>query len=154
MIDRWLNATSPLADSFVAGFGDGPELIISPDAFEKIQRWPADAPYARTLLDYAGVETLSELVHVTGDSSGGRLVTSGRSFQGGYRLVPRHLAVDDGHGGYEHKRKRQKCGTGNGPTRYKCRISGCGHAWNPELSAIHHDGWSRCVCGCAAYPEA
>ena len=71
VIALWRDGRSPLGDSFVAGFGDGPKIIILTDAFRKIQKWDKDAPYARTLLDYAGVEKLSELVHVKGDSSGG-----------------------------------------------------------------------------------
>ena len=112
----WSTAGSPLADSFVAGFGDGAKLIILTDAFEKIQKWDAGAAYARELLRYAGVTTLSELVLVKGDSSGGVKVPGARAFAGGYHYVPKHLAVDDGHGGFAPK--RQKCGTGNGPTLY------------------------------------
>ena len=89
-----------------------------------------------------------------GDSSDGVPVSSGRPFSGGYKFVPKDQAIDDGHGGYELKRKKAKRGTGNGPTRFKCHRSGCGHAWNPELSAIHPDGWTKCVCGAHAMPEA
>jgi hypothetical protein len=154
VIALWRDARSPLADAFVAGFGYGPNLLISEDAFQKIQKWPADAPYARTLLDHAGVQTLSELVHVTGDSSTGVKVPGARPFAGGCHLVPKDQAMDDGHGGHVRKPKRQKLGTGNGPARFKCHRSGCGHAWNPELSAIHRDGWARCKCGAQAKPEA
>ena len=152
VIGRWRDGRSSLADAFVVGMGDGPNLLCSLDVFEKIQKWDADADYTRTLLDHAGVETLSELVHVTGDSSTGVLVSSGRPFSGGYRLVPRDTATEDGHGGFKHKPKKPKRGTGNGPTRFKCHR--CGSAWNPELSAIHREGWSRCVCGTNAKPEA
>ena len=155
VIDSWRRAKSPLADSFVSGFGDGAELIILTDAFRKIQKWDKDADYARTLLRYAGVETLSELVHVKGDSSDGRLVPNGRPFSGGYRLVPKHLAVDDGHGGYEPKRKKAKRGTGNGPTLYTCHR--CGHAWNPDLSAINQGskkGQAQCECSTWVKPPA
>ena len=68
--------------------------------------------------------------------------------------MPRDRAIDDGHGGYKLKRKKARIGTGNGPTRYKCHRSECGHAWNPELSAIHREGYARCRCGAKAKPEA
>ncbi len=154
VIDLWCRGESPLGDSFVAGFGDGAKLIILTDAFRKIQKWDADADYARVLLRYAGITTLSELVHVKGDSSDGRLVSSGRPFSGGYRLVPKHLAVDDGHGGYEPKRKKAKRGTGTGPTRFTCHRSECGHAWNPDPDAIRSDGRTVCVCGTYVAPPA
>jgi hypothetical protein len=154
VIDSWRRAKSPLADSFVSGFGDGAKLIILTDAFEKMQKWPAGAPYARTLLDYAGVETLSELVLVKGDSSDGRLVPNGRPFSGGYRLVPKHLAVDDGHGGYEPKRKKVKRGTGNGPVEFTCHR--CGHTWRPEVfsKAKGHEGQAQCQCLAFVKPPA
>ena len=66
--------------------------------------------------------------------------------------MPRDTAVPDGHGGFVHKPKKARRGTGNGPTRFKCHR--CGHAWNPDPEAIHGDGWSRCVCGTQAKPEA
>ena len=153
VIDSWRRAKSPLADSFVSGFGDGAKLIILTDAFRKIQKWDKDAPYARTLLDYAGVEKLSELVHVKGDSSGGVKVMGSRPFAGGYHYVPKHLTIDDGDGGHVFKRKKPKLGTGNGPTRYACHR--CGHAWNPELSAINQGsrkGQAPCQCGAWVKP--
>ena len=141
----------------MSGFGDGAELIILTDAFRKIQKWDKDAAYARTLLRYAGVETLSELVHVKGDSSDGVKVPGARTFAGGCRLVPKHLAMDDGHGGYVRKPKKAKLGTGNGPTRFTCHR--CPHAWNPEPSAISQSqgpttGRARCVCGAWVKPPA
>ena len=159
VIVNWREGKSPLGDSFVSGFGDGPKLIILTDAFRKMQKWPADAPYARTLLRYAGVETLSELVHVKGDSSDGVKVPGARPFAGGCHLVPKHLAVDDGHGGHVRKRRKIRVGTGNGPTRFKCHRSECGHAWNPELSAIvaqgrREAGKARCVCGTYVAPPS
>ena len=108
----------------------------------------------RELLAFAGVGSLSELVHVSGDASDGVNVSSGRDWSGGDRYVPRDTAEPDGHGGFKRKPKKARTGTGNGPTRFKCHISGCGHAWNPELSAIHRDGWTKCVCGAKAKPEA
>jgi len=153
VIDRWLNATSPLADAYVVVFGDGSNLLTSEDAFQKIQKWPADAPYARTLLDYAGVQTLSELVHVTGDSSTGVKVPGARPFAGGCSLVPKHLAMDDGHGGHVRKPKKAKRGTGNGPTRYTCHR--CTHAWNPDPEAINQGskkGQAWCPCGALVKP--
>ena len=152
----WSTAGSPLADSFVAGFGNGKELLISGDAFRKIQKWDEDAPYARTLLDYAGVKTLSELVLVTGDSSTGVNIPWGRGFAGGARLVPKHRAMDDGYGGFKHKPKKAKVGTGNGPTRYVCHR--CGHAWNPDPDAINQGsqkGKARCgTCDTWVKPPA
>ena len=138
----------------MSGFGDGAKLIILTDAFRKIQKWDAGAPYARTLLDHAGVETLSELVHVKGDSSDGVKVTGARPFAGGCHLVPRHLAVDDGHGGHVRKPKRQKTkrGRGNGPVEFTCHR--CGHAWNPDPDAIQADGTARCLCNCHVKPPA
>ena len=150
VIDLWRLARSPLADAFVAGFGYGPNLLISEDAFRKIQQWPADAPYARTLLRYARVKTLSDLVLVKGDSSDGVKVPGARAFAGGYDFVPRHRAVDDGHGGFAPKRKKAKRGTGNGPTRYACHR--CPHAWNPDADAIYSDGTTTCPCGVLVKP--
>ena len=152
VITSWRRAKSPLADSFVAGFGDGAKLIILTDAFEKIQKWDAGAAYARELLRYAGVTTLSELVLVKGDSSGGVKVPGARAFAGGYHYVPKHLAVDDGHGGFAPK--RQKCGTGNGPTLYKCHR--CPNEWRPERFKESHGrgGYAVCTCGALVAPPA
>ena len=155
VIDLWHTARSPLADAYVVVFGDGPNLLTSEDAFQKIQKWPADAPYARTLLDHAGVQTLSELVHVTGDSSTGVKVPGARPFAGGCSLVPKHLAMDDGHGGHVRKPKRQKAGTGNGPVEFTCHR--CGHAWNPDPDAINQGskkGMARCKCDTWVKPPA
>ena len=150
VIRHWREAKSPLADSFVAGLGDGAKLIISEDAFRKIQKWDKDAAYARTLLRYARVEKLSELVLVKGDSSDGVNVLDSRPFAGGHRFMPKHLAVDDGHGGFAPKRKKAKRGTGNGPTRYACHR--CPHAWNPDPDAIYSDGTTKCPCGALVKP--
>ena len=69
--------------------------------------------------------------------------------------MPRDRAIDDGHGGYKLKRKKARIGTGNGPTRYKCHRSECGHAWNPEPDAINAaEGWAQCVCWAKVRPEA
>ena len=156
VIRHWRDAASPLADAFVAGFGYGPNLLISEDAFEKIQKWNAGAAYARALLRYARVEKLSELVLVKGDSSDGVKVLGCRPHAGGARFMPKHLAVDDGHGGHVRKPKRHKRGPGTGPTRFTCHR--CPHAWNPEPSAIVAQGPKKgravCVCGAWVKPPA
>ena len=148
VVDLWRAARSPLADSFVVVFGDGPKLLTSMDAFEKIQQWDAGAPYARTLLDHAGVETLSELVHVTGDSSTGVKVPGSRAFEGGYHLVPKDQAMDDGHGGHVRKRRKIRAGTGNGPVEFTCHFSGCAHKWRPEtfVKSGRYEGYATCKC--------
>ncbi len=149
---KWTRAESALSRAFSVGLGDGEKLLCTTRDFEGIREWEPHWSCTQQLLAYAGVDRLSELVHVSGDASDGVKVSSGRDYSGGYRYVPRDTAVPDGHGGFKHKPKRAPVGTGNGPTRFTCHR--CGHAWNPGPEAIHRDGWSRCVCGTQAKPEA
>ena len=149
---KWTRAESALSRAFSVGLGDGEKLLCTTRDFEGIREWEPHWSCTQQLLAYAGVDRLSELVHVSGDASDGVKVSSGRDYSGGYRYVPRDTAVPDGHGGFKHKPKRAPVGTGNGPTRFTCHR--CGHAWNPDPEAIHRDGWSRCVCGTQAKPEA
>ena len=151
---KWASAESALIRAFSVCLGDGATLLATTKDFQNIQEWEKDWSCTKALLAHAGVDSLSELVHVSGDASDGVNVSSGRDWSGGDRYVPRDTAEPDGHGGFKRKPKKARTGTGNGPTRFKCHISGCGHAWNPELSAIHRDGWTKCVCGAKAKPEA
>ena len=87
--------------------------------------------------------------------SDGVKVSSGRDFTGGYRYVPEDTTMLDAHGERVHKPKRAKVGTGNGPTRYACHR--CGHAWNPDLSAINQGskkGQAQCECSTWVKPPA
>jgi hypothetical protein len=144
---KWTTAESALSRAFSVGLGDGEKLLCTTKDFENIQEWEQDWSCARELLAYAGVECVSKLVHVSGDASGGAVIGDLRP-----HYVPLDTTMLDAHGERVHKPKRAKVGTGNGPTRFTCHR--CGHAWNPDPEAIHRDGWSRCVCGTQAKPEA
>ena len=147
-MSKWTRAESALSRAFSVGLGDGPKLLATTKDFGNIQEWKTDWSCTKALLAHAGVDSLSELVHVSGDASDGVNVAGARSFSGGDKFMPRDTAVPDGHGGFVHKPKKARRGTGNGPTRFKCHR--CGHAWNPELSAINQGsqkGQTQCPCG-------
>ena len=144
---KWPRAESALSRAFSVGLGDGAKLLATTKDFDNIQEWKTDWSCTKALLAHAGVDCLSELVHVSGDASGGAVVGQSRP-----HYVPLDTTMLDAHGERVHKPKRAKVGTGNEPTRFKCHR--CGHAWNPDPEAIHPDGWSRCVCGTQAKPEA
>ena len=149
-MSKWASAGSALTRAFSVCLGDGATLLATTKDFKNIQEWKQEWSCTRELLDHAGVDSLSELVHVSGDASDGVNVSSGRDFEGGYRYVPRDTAVPDGHGGFKHKPKKARTGTGNGPTRFTCHH--CGHAWNPDADAILSDGTTRCVCNVYVAP--
>jgi len=147
---KWASATSALTRAFSVCLGDGAEILATTKDFKNILKWEKDWSCTRDLLDHAGVDDVSELVHVSGDASGGAVIG-----QCSPHYVPLDTTMLDAHGERVHKPKRPRLGTGNGPTRFKCHR--CGHAWNPELSAINQGaqkGQTQCPCGAWAKPEA
>jgi len=147
-MSKWASAESALTSAFSVGVGDGAKLLCTTKDFESIQEWEKDWSCTRELLAFAGVGSLSELVHVSGDASGGAVIGQCRP-----HYVPKDTTMLDAHGERVHKPKRAKVGTGNGPTRYACHR--CGHAWNPDPDAINQGsrkGQAPCKCGAWVKP--
>ncbi len=154
-MSKWARAESALSRAFSVGLGDGKKLLCTTKDFENIRAWEPHWSCTRELLDHAGVDCLSELVHVSGDASGGVNVSSGRDWSGGDRYVPRDTAEPDGHGGFKRKPKKRLRGTGNGPVMFTCHR--CKHEWWPETFSTvsgRYEGWAWCKCDTLVKPPA
>ena len=145
------SAESALSRALSVGLGDGEKLLCTTKDFENIQEWKQEWCCTKAILAHAGVDCLSELVHVSGDASGGVAIGTERP-----HYVPLDTTMLDAHGERVHKPKRAKRGTGNGPTLYTCHR--CGHAWNPDPDAINQGskkGQAPCgTCGAWVKPPA
>ena len=128
-MSKWASAESALTRAFSVCLGDGAKLLATTKDFKNIQEWEKHWSCTSDLLDHAGVGDVSELVHVSGDASGGAVIGQCRP-----HYVPLDTTMLDAHGEHVHKPKRARLGTGNGPVEFTCHR--CGHTWNPDPESI------------------
>merc|ERR1712094_114020 len=102
-MSSWESATSALARAFSVCLGDGEKLPATTKDFDNIQEWKMDWSCTRELLDHAGVDCLSKLVHVSGDASGGVTIGAKRP-----HYVPLDTTMLDTNGERVHKPKKAR----------------------------------------------